>query len=296
MAEVPLLRSIPRMRAWSADTRAAKRTIGFVPTMGALHDGHLALVAASKKRCDRTVVSVFVNPAQFGPGEDYTGYPRTLAADRRRCADAGVDVVFAPSARAMYPRKPETRVAVPALSTVLCGASRPGHFDGVCLVVAKLLHAVTPDVLFLGRKDAQQAAILRRMVDDLDLPVRVAVRPIVRERDGLALSSRNRYLSPDERAYAPTLYRALRDGASAIRAGERDAAAVRRVMRRALGRRAFTRVEYADVVDPDTLRPVREVERKVLLALAVHVGRARLIDNLVARPPARRVSRGGRPR
>lgn len=294
MAEASVVRSIGRMRTWTRTERDRGRTIGFVPTMGALHDGHLALVDASTRACDRTVVSIFVNPQQFGPGEDFDAYPRTMAADRRRCRDAGVDAIFAPPPRAMYPTRPLTRVSVPELSETLCGATRPGHFDGVCLVVAKLLHAVNPDLLFLGQKDAQQATILRRMITDLDLPVRVRVRPTVRERDGLALSSRNRYLTRDERAYAPTLFRALRAGRDRVRAGD-DAPAVRRAMRDTLGRRPFTRIEYVEVVDADTLRPVRRVERKVLLALAVHVGEARLIDNLVARPPGR-VARGGRSR
>ncbi len=283
------------MRELGHATRCEGHRIGFVPTMGALHEGHLSLVRTARAECDRVVVSIFVNPAQFGPGEDFASYPRTFARDRRLAAEAGADVIFAPSAPRMYPRPRMTAIAVPSLQEALCGRTRPGHFDGVCLVVAKLLNLVEPDRLYLGQKDAQQATILTRMITDLNFPVRVRVCRTVREADGLALSSRNQYLTVDERAYAPSLYRSLRAARARVADGERRAAAVRRVLRaglrapRALADRV--RVDYAEVVDRQDLAPVTSIDRDVLIAVAVHVGRARLIDNVVAKPPRKSIAR-----
>jgi pantoate--beta-alanine ligase len=272
------------MRGWSRKERRAGRTIGFVPTMGSLHAGHLSLAADARARCDRVVASIFVNPAQFGPHEDFARYPRELKRDRRLLGQVGVDVIFAPAERAMYPSESLTRIGVPALQQTLCAPRRPGHFEGVCLIVAKLLHIVEPDELYLGQKDAQQAVILARMVRDLDFAVKVRVLPTVREADGLAMSSRNRYLSKAERAFAPRLHEALQLGRRSVRQGERDPARVIAAIRGTLGG-GDVRIEYVEIVDPDTLAPVTRISREVLIALAVHVGPARLIDNVVVRSP-----------
>jgi len=231
------------MRVWSRSARAAGHRIGFVPTMGALHRGHVALIEAARRRCDCVIVSVFVNPTQFGPGEDFEAYPRNLRRDREIAGEAGADAVFAPPRRTMYPRPPETTVSVPGLQGILCGATRRGHFDGVCLIVSKLLNSVEPDDLFLGQKDAQQAVILTRMIEDLDFGVRVRICPTVRERDGLALSSRNAYLDPEERRRAVRIHAALQAGRRAIREGEARPGTVRAILRRKLGRAG--ELEYA---------------------------------------------------
>ena len=218
-------------------TRKAGRTIGFVPTMGALHEGHASLIRASVAQQDATIVSIFVNPLQFGPNEDLDRYPRTLDADVQVVQQCGADLVFAPSVREMYPQQQLAFVDVEELTAGLCGASRPGHFRGVATVVAKLFNIVQPDVAYFGQKDAQQAAVIERMVADLSFPVRVVRCPTAREADGLAMSSRNSYLSPEERQAAPILYQALQEGAQAIRAGERDAEKVRQIMIRADSKR-----------------------------------------------------------
>lgn len=278
------------MRAWSRAIRHKGHSIGFVPTMGKLHDGHLSLVRAARARCDRVVVSIFVNPTQFGSGEDYEAYPRDLRRDKALCRELGTDVIFAPSVKGMYEEPVLTSLGVPQLQATLCGKSRPGHFDGVCLVVSKLLNIVDPSDLFLGRKDAQQAIILSRMVRELSFDVKVRIRPTVRERDGLAMSSRNAYLSPEERAYAPSLYQALRLGKSLVEKGERSASAVRaRMLERIEDHRA--RVDYVEVVDEETLQPATHIEHDVMLALAVHVGPARLIDNVAVKVRAGKSAR-----
>jgi pantoate--beta-alanine ligase len=280
------------MRGWTRAERKRGRVVGFVPTMGALHEGHAALIRAARKRCDRTVVSIFVNPAQFGPTEDLAAYPRSLDADRALCRDEGADVLFVPSLSAMYPEPSMAAVSVPPLQKSLCALGRPGHFDGVCLVVTKLLHIVEPDVLFLGQKDAQQAAVLSRLVEDLDFAARVVTVPTVRERDGLALSSRNRYLDPEERAYAPRLYEALRLGAERLAAGERRSSVIvdgiRAHVLAAPVPAGRVSIEYVELVDARTLEPAEFApEGEGLLALAVRVGRARLIDNVRVRSARR---------
>jgi len=252
--------------------------------MGALHEGHLALIRAARRRCDRVVVSIFVNPTQFGPTEDFEAYPRDLRRDRALSGESGAHVVFTPSVRAVYPEASRTTVSVPSLQRRLCGARRPGHFDGVCLVVAKLLNMVRPDELYLGQKDAQQAIILTRMIRDLDFGVRVRVVPTVRERDGLAMSSRNAYLTDTERRWAPRLYQALKLGRGLIREGERDPATVMARMRERLSG-GPGRIDYLKLVDARTLEPLDAIEGEALLALAVFLGRARLIDNVRVRVP-----------
>jgi pantoate--beta-alanine ligase len=236
----------------------------------------------------RVIVSIFVNPTQFGPGEDFQAYPRRLRADLRLCRAAGAHLVFTPSVRAVYAPGFSTRVHVGGLDRTLCGPHRPGHFDGVATVVLKLLHMVQPDRLILGQKDAQQAVIVGRMIRDLDIQVRLQVVPTVRERDGLAFSSRNQYLDPDERRAAPVLHQALRQGAGLIRRGERRGPAVISAMKRRLAREPRVRPQYVEIVDASSLRPVPELSGRVLLAVAAFVGRARLIDNLVVHIPKSR--------
>jgi pantoate--beta-alanine ligase len=277
------------MREWTRAERKRGRAVGFVPTMGALHAGHAALIRASRKRCDRTVVSLFVNPTQFGPTEDLASYPRPFAADRALCEKEGVDALFVPSLPVMYPAPAQAAVSVPPLQRSLCALGRPGHFDGVCLVVTKLLHIVEPDVVFFGQKDAQQVAVLTRLITDLDFATRVVSVPTVREPDGLALSSRNRYLDPEERAYAPRLYESLRRGAERVVAGERRSSVIVDGIRASLLAPPVpsdrVSVEYVELVDARTLQPSEEVpQTECLLALAVRVGRARLIDNVRIRP------------
>jgi pantoate--beta-alanine ligase len=267
------------MRAAVADARAAGRSVGLVPTMGAFHGGHHALMRAARERSDLVVVSLFVNPAQFDEQSDLAAYPRDEARDAEEAAELGVDVLYAPPVEEVYPPGFATTVRVDGLGDVLEGASRgAGHFAGVCTVVAKLLNVVTPDVAFFGQKDAQQVAVLRRMVRDLDLPVTLEVVPTVREADGLAMSSRNRRLAADERDRALALSRALQAAERAVAAGERDAAAVERTARRAMG---SLEPEYLALVDPDSFSPVQQVNGRVLVAVAARVGGTRLIDNTI---------------
>lgn len=260
------------------------RTIGFVPTMGALHAGHGSLIEAAVDTCDFVVVSIFVNPTQFGPGEDFEKYPRTLETDAAYCEQVGADLVFAPSAEEMYPDAPLTWVDVEELTNRLCGTSRPGHFRGVTTVCAKLFHIVGADVAFFGQKDAQQAAVIRRMVRDLNLPVDIRVCPIVREPSGLAMSSRNKYLSADERERATCLYRALTHCEKHISEGQTQTASLIEVMRQIIEQQGG-QIDYISIVDPDTLAPLARIEQKALIALAVYMGKTRLIDNMLIEMP-----------
>jgi pantoate--beta-alanine ligase len=267
-----------------AGWRALGLDVAFVPTMGGIHEGHLSLVRRAKENADRVVVSIFVNPLQFGPREDYRGYPRPRLRDRALLRAAGVDLLWEPAAHDLYPEGERTRVRVRELDEVLDGPRRPGHFEGVATVVLKLLNVVTPDVLWLGQKDAQQAVIVERMVRDLCLPVAVRRGATVREPDGLAMSSRNAYLTTEERAEAVGLARGLAAALAALRGGERAAAKIRAVARRELARRRRLKAEYVAVVDAATLEPVERVKGRVLVAVAARVGRARLIDNLEWEP------------
>ena len=272
------------MQAWADAERAAGRRIALVPTMGALHDGHLALVAEARRRAERVVVSVFVNPIQFDRRDDFEQYPRPLDDDLRVCAGAGVDAVYAPSAAAMYPEGFQSAVEVARLTEPLCGAARPGHFRGVTTVVTKLFHAVRPDVAVFGEKDYQQLAVVRRMTADLDFGIEIVGVATVREPDGLALSSRNRRLGADDRAAARCVPRALDAAADVVRAGERRAAAVVARATAVIGAEGRARLEYAELRDPETLAEVTEVAGPALLALAVWVGGVRLIDNRMLVP------------
>lgn len=269
------------VRARRAELRLTGRRVAFVPTMGALHEGHLALVRRAHELADEVWASIFVNPAQFGPGEDFERYPRDLERDRELLAGEGVAVLFAPPTKEIYPRPTATTVSLPTLSRGLCGAHRPGHFDGVALVVAKLFNIVQPEVAVFGAKDFQQAAVIRRVVEDLDLSVEVVVAPTVRERDGLAMSSRNAYLAPEDRRAATVLIAALRAAAAAVAAGERAGAALERMLAERVAGEPRARLQYAAAVDPETLEPVEVLGARVLLALAVAFGSTRLIDNLL---------------
>ena len=273
--------SIVDMRATGAALQRDGKSIGLVPTMGALHEGHLSLVRAARKRCDVVVVSIFVNPTQFGPNEDLAKYPRNFEGDSKLLEAERVDFIFAPAVEEMYPKGAATWVTVEGLSDKLCGRSRPGHFRGVTTVVAKLFHIVAPDYSYFGQKDAAQATIIRRMVRDLDFPVEIMVCPIVRESDGLAMSSRNAYLDPTQRKSAAVLYRALMRIQTRADKGERSAARLIEEARSVLAEQAGVRVDYLEIVDPETLDPVADISRGALVAVAAFVGTTRLIDNLV---------------
>ncbi len=254
-------------------------SVGFVPTMGALHRAHMSLVERARRECDRVIVSVFVNPTQFGPSEDFTRYPRPFSRDAALCRDAGVDYLYHPRATAMYPSGFQTRVEVPELAAPLEGRFRPGHFSGVATVVLKLLQQTRPDRLYLGEKDFQQLAVIRRMVRDLDLNTRVVGCRTVRERDGLALSSRNVYLNDDERRRAPLLNAALHAGAKAARRRGTQPADVRAAMRRAL-KPMRARIDYLEIVDAESLKRPQRLRGRLRLLGAVHLGNTRLIDNI----------------
>jgi pantoate--beta-alanine ligase len=276
------IRTIGEMRAWLGNVRAEGRTVGLVPTMGAFHAGHHSLMRAAREEQDSVVVSLFVNPAQFNDQRDLAAYPRTEGNDAAEAADLGVDVLFAPAASEIYPDGFATTVQVGGLAEVLEGAERgPGHFAGVCTVVNKLFNIVAPDVAYFGQKDAQQVAVVKRMVRDLDMTVKIDVMPTVREPDGLALSSRNVRLSPEDRAQALGLSRALTAAAAVVAAGERDVDAIRVA---ALAEIGDLDAEYLAIVDPLTFAPLRTVSARTLVAIAAHVGPVRLIDNIVLEP------------
>ncbi len=276
----PTVTTIAEVRRAGAAARALGKSVGLVPTMGALHEGHAALVRAARRRSGFVVVSIFVNPTQFGPKEDFAKYPRTLEADQKVCGDAGADLIFAPAVEAMYPENSFTFVDVSTLGDHLCGATRPGHFRGVCTVVLKLFNIVRPDAAHFGSKDYQQARIIVQMVRDLNVPVEVCVEPTVREPDGLALSSRNRYLSAEDRALAPRIQAALRTTRARAVAGEVDAARLESALHAELSAIPGARVDYARVVDAETLQPLTRLGRPAVAAVAVFLGTTRLIDNL----------------
>jgi pantoate--beta-alanine ligase len=261
--------------------RRQGETVGFVPTMGYLHEGHLSLVRLAAARCDHAVISIFVNPTQFGPGEDLDRYPRDLEGDLAKAEAAGAELAYVPEAATVYPPGYQTRVTVPDLAAPLCGASRPAHFGGVATVVTKLLNVVQPDVAVFGQKDYQQLQVVRRLVRDLDLPVEILGGPTVREPDGLAMSSRNAYLSVEDRAQAVCLVAALRQAWQRFDAGERDAAALVRAAWDVIAAHAAARIDYVELRDADTLAPVDRVADRAVLALAVFFGTTRLIDNTV---------------
>jgi pantoate--beta-alanine ligase len=285
-----IIRTPRSMTAWSEGLRREGVTIGFVPTMGALHDGHRSLIQAARLQCDALVVGIFVNPTQFVPTEDLTKYPRPIAKDRALCRAEGVDICFEPTAGAMYPEGFQTTVTVPALGRRWEGAARPHHFSGVATVVTKLFGMVQPHLALFGQKDYQQAMLVRQLVYDLNLGVAILVRSTVREKDGLAMSSRNVYLNPDQRRIAPLLFQALQAGGQMIEDGERDVAAIERIMRQTIEREPTIHAEYLAVCDPDSLEPLSIVAARAVLLGAIRIGSIRLIDNLLVKMPGRKVA------
>jgi pantoate--beta-alanine ligase len=277
---VEAIHTVEWMKQLARQSRADGRLTGLVPTMGALHAGHLSLIEAARRDASPVVVSIFVNPKQFGPGEDYKKYPRDLESDRRKLEDAGVHYLFAPSVEEIYPAGFRTSVSVEGLADCLEGKVRPGHFRGVATVVLKLLEIVTPRFAYFGRKDAQQARIIRQMAADLAMDSEIVVCPIVREPDGLALSSRNQYLSPAERKAATVLYRALARARRTIEEGERDVMRIVTAMRRDLAEEPLASSDYVEIVDADSFEPVMRLTHSCVVVLAVRFGATRLIDNM----------------
>ncbi|MBB4427559.1 pantoate--beta-alanine ligase [Bradyrhizobium sp. CIR48] len=275
--------TVAELRRALAEARRADKRVGFVPTMGYLHDGHLSLIEASRAQCDVTVVSIFVNPTQFGPNEDLSTYPRDFQRDEKLCGDAGVAIVFAPGVEDIYPAQFETFVEPGELGKSLCGAFRPGHFRGVATVVSKLFNMVQPDVAFFGQKDFQQCAVVRRMAIDLNLPIEIVIVPTVREADRLAMSSRNRYLSEKDRGQALAISRGLFAAAEEFRLGERNVDRLIAVAKKHL--EAVDRLQYLELVDGDTLMPaVSPLRHPAALCVAAYVGSTRLIDNVILQP------------
>jgi pantoate--beta-alanine ligase len=279
--------TIAEMKAACRQGTRNGKTLGFVPTMGALHEGHLSLVRASKARCDVTAVSIFVNPLQFGPAEDLDKYPRTMERDTALLEQLGADLLFTPGVEEMYPPGAQTYVLVEGLSNKLDGASRPGHFRGVATVVAKLFEVVRPDFAFFGQKDAAQVAVLRKLVNDLDMDVEVVVCPIVREKDGLAMSSRNAYLTSEQRQQATVLYRSLLRVQAAVDHGERDSAKLIEIGKQVIANETGAKLDYFAIVDRDTLELVADVSCGALVAVAAYIGSTRLIDNILVTASSR---------
>ncbi|MFB3896923.1 MAG: pantoate--beta-alanine ligase [bacterium] len=276
-----ITKSIAEMKLWVTQQHRENKTIGFVPTMGYLHEGHLNLMRAAKQQCDLVVVSIYVNPTQFGPNEDFSKYPRDLERDFMLAEEVGVDTVFVPSDKEMYPEGYKTYVQVESLSVTLCGKSRPGHFRGVATIVNKFINIIQPEVMYLGQKDAQQAILLRKMVSDLNSNTQVVVVPTTREPDGLALSSRNKYLSESERKQAIVLYHSLQLAKSLIERGERNSEKIINAMRNIIAAQPRAKIDYVSIVNPETLEDVQQIESQVLIALAVFIGKTRLIDNVL---------------
>jgi pantoate--beta-alanine ligase len=281
MTGMQIIRPIAEMQEKALALRRTGQRIGFVATLGYLHEGHASLVRIARQRADVVVVSVFVNPTQFGPHEDFSQYPRDFARDEEICREAGADIVFYPSVEAMYAPDHSVYAEDESLSRFLCGASRPGHFRGVCTIVSKLFNLVLPDLSVFGAKDAQQVRIIRRLVRDLNFPVEIIEGPTLRESDGLAMSSRNALLTADERSQATGLRRALDRAEKMYRAGERDADLIAREMKKVITQAPSARIDYVQVVDNETLQPVIEIERPALVAVAVKFSKTRLIDNTV---------------
>jgi len=276
-----IAKTISSVRKLVQQARTEGKSVGLVPTMGALHQGHISLIEEAAKKTDFVVVSIFVNPTQFGPKEDFKKYPRPLQNDLKLCRRADADVVFAPSAKEMYPQENLTWVSVKKLSEPLCGRSRPGHFRGVITVCSKLFNIVQPDVAFFGQKDAQQTVVIKQMVADLNIPLKIVVCPTVRQSDGLALSSRNQYLSPRERRDAACLYRSLQKCRQMVADGIKETKRIVAQMRKIITAAASAKIEYIEIVDAKTLQPIKKVDRPTLVALAVRIGQTRLIDNIL---------------
>lgn len=276
-----IIREIKRIGKIIRREKGQGKLVGFVPTMGALHSGHISLVKKAEKECDFVVVSIFVNPTQFGPEEDYRKYPRTFEKDKELLEKEGVDLLFYPSVNTMYPKGFSTYVEEIYLSKVLCGKSRPGHFKGVCTVLAKLFNVVQADVAYFGQKDYQQAQIIKRLVTDLNFPIKIKVLPIIRENDGLAMSSRNVYLKQDERGQALILHKALTLAKKSIRDGEKRAQRIIQQMKRLIISQPDAKIDYVKIIDAKSLRDAKTINNKIVIALAVFIGKTRLIDNLI---------------
>jgi pantoate--beta-alanine ligase len=281
MKHVHLVHTIADVRRHVRDARMSGKSVGLVPTMGALHEGHASLIQAADKACEYVVVSIFVNPTQFGPGEDFDKYPRTLDADVETCRKAGADLVFVPAASEMYMPEFSTWVNVEKVTDVLCGASRPGHFRGVATVCTKLFNIVLPDKAFFGQKDAQQVVVIKRMVVDLNMPLEIVVCPIVRESSGLAMSSRNKYLSEERRRDAEAIHKSLLRAQELIRSGVRNSLQLTSEMQVILERTPDIQIEYISIVDARNLSTLDYIDRPALIAIAVKLGSTRLIDNII---------------
>lgn len=278
-----IIESPEDMQRICENLRLARETIGFVPTMGAFHEGHLSLMRAARQSCSQVVVSLFVNPTQFGAGEDLSRYPRAVEKDSALAEQVGVDFLFTPTEQAMYPRGYETYVEVDRLTKVLCGVSRPTHFRGVTTIVAKLFNIVRPHKAFFGQKDAQQTVVIRKMVEDLNMGIEIVELPIVREADGLAMSSRNQYLSAEQRKEALVLHKSLQEAQRLIESGERNASRIIESMERVVRTAPHGQIDYIEIVDGSTLETLDELKGETLIALAVRMGPARLIDNTKVR-------------
>lgn len=274
-----LVKKIDEVRNLVKEWKAKGLTIGYVPTMGALHEGHESLIKRAVKENDKVIVSVFVNPTQFGPNEDYDSYPRNIEKDMELCKNAGATAVFNPEPSEMYSDNKSTTVSVSGLTEVLCGARRPGHFNGVCLVITKFFNIVKPDRAYFGQKDAQQVAVLKRMVRDLSFDVEIVPCPIIREDDGLAKSSRNTYLSADERKAALVLSRSLTTAKEMLDNGERNADKIKETMIFEINKEPLAKIDYVEIVDSEDLSSISKIERSILVPIAVYIGKTRLIDN-----------------
>ena len=275
-----IVNDVKKMSALSSAFRKKGEVIGFVPTMGYLHQGHLSLIRQARKDSDVVIVSIYVNPTQFGPKEDFKKYPRNLRRDLNLCRKEGVGIVFAPSDKQMYPHGFVTHVDVKGLTEGLCGADRTGHFKGVTTIVSKLFNIVKPDIAYFGQKDAQQAIVIERMVQDLDMDLKIKVLPIVREADGLALSSRNKYLSSDERTRATALFRSLQQAEDMIESGNTNPRIIVDKMRSCIKKAGPTKIDYISIVDTKKLKPLKRIKGEILVAVAAYFGKTRLIDNI----------------
>ena len=277
---------VSEMRSIVREVKKEGKSIGLVPTMGYFHEGHLSLIREASKKCDILIVSIFVNPTQFGPSEDYEHYPRDLGRDESIAEREEVAFIFAPSVSEMYPSGYSTFLEVEGLSKVMCGKSRPTHFRGVTTVVAKLFNLVQPDTAYFGQKDAQQAAIIKKMASDLNMDVEIHICPIVREKDGLAMSSRNAYLNEEERKAAPVLHRAVLKAKDGIIKGKKNAGEIRKEITGIIEGEKLARIDYIAIVDPENLQEVDNIEQEVLIAVAVWIGKTRLIDNIIVKNPS----------
>jgi len=276
--------TISEIRQITKEWKAKGFSIGFVPTMGYLHEGHKSLIEKARVENDKVVVSIFVNPTQFGPNEDFEKYPRDLEKDAALCSDAGADLIFAPEVNEMYPEGSHTFVDVEGITEGLCGEKRPGHFRGVCIVVSKLFNIVSPHRAYFGEKDAQQLAVIKRMVNDLNFDIEIKGCPIIREDDGLAKSSRNTYLSAEERIAARVLSRSLNKGKEALSKGERDSDKLKNIILNELNSEPLAKIDYVEIVDSSTLKSIKNIEKPILAAIAVFIGKTRLIDNFTFEP------------